>query len=130
MASVPTDIEIAQAATPRPIAAVAAELGLGPDEILPYGHTKAKITMAALRARTPRGKLVLVTGRELGELMQICPPLEIFDRVVAENGALLYRPRTREEVELGDPPPREFSEELIRRGAERVSSGRVALCSK
>ncbi len=62
MASVPSDIEIAQAATPRPITAVAAELGLGPDEILPYGHTKAKITMAAIRAREPTGKLVLVTG--------------------------------------------------------------------
>ena len=62
MAMVPSDIEIAQAAKPRPIAAVAAELGLGPDEILPYGHTKAKVTMAAIRARTPKGKLVLVTG--------------------------------------------------------------------
>ena len=62
MASVPTDIEIAQAATPRPIAEVAAELGLGFDEILPFGHTKAKITMAAIRARRPKGKLVLVTG--------------------------------------------------------------------
>jgi len=62
VAMVPSDIEIAQAAKPRPIAAVAAELGLGPDEILPYGHTKAKVTMAAIRARTPKGKLVLVTG--------------------------------------------------------------------
>ena len=62
MSSVPTDIEIAQAATPRPIADVAAELGLRPDELLPYGHTKAKITMAAIRARAPRGRLVLVTG--------------------------------------------------------------------
>jgi len=59
---VPTDIEIAQAARLRPIQEVAAELGLGPDEILPYGHTKAKITMAAIRARKPRGRLVLVTG--------------------------------------------------------------------
>jgi len=60
--TVPSDIEIAQAATLRPIADVAAELGLTPDELLPYGHTKAKITMAAIRARSPRGRLVLVTG--------------------------------------------------------------------
>ena len=59
---VPSDIEIAQAATPRPIADVAAELGLSPAEILPYGHTKAKITMEAIRARKPSGRLVLVTG--------------------------------------------------------------------
>ncbi|HLG04901.1 MAG TPA: formate--tetrahydrofolate ligase [Gemmatimonadales bacterium] len=58
----PSDIEIAQAARLRPIQEVAAELGLAPDEILPYGSTKAKITMAALQARPPRGRLVLVTG--------------------------------------------------------------------
>jgi formate--tetrahydrofolate ligase len=60
--TVPSDIDIAQAAKLRPIADVAAELGLGLDEILPYGHTKAKITMAAIRARRPAGRLVLVTG--------------------------------------------------------------------
>jgi formate--tetrahydrofolate ligase len=60
--SVPSDIDIAQAAKLRPIADVAAELGLRADEILPYGHTKAKITMAAIRSRKPSGRLVLVTG--------------------------------------------------------------------
>ena len=60
--AVPSDIDIAQAAKPRPIADVAAEVGLTPAEILPYGHTKAKITMAAIQARTPTGRLVLVTG--------------------------------------------------------------------
>ena len=60
--AVPSDIDIAQAARPRPIADVAAEVGLSPAEILPYGHTKAKVTMAAIRARKPTGRLVLVTG--------------------------------------------------------------------
>jgi formate--tetrahydrofolate ligase len=62
LSSVPTDIAIAQAARLRPIAEVAAELGLGPDEILPYGRYKAKITPEAIQARKPRGRLVLVTG--------------------------------------------------------------------
>ena len=61
-AKVPTDIEIAQAARLRPILDVAAELGLGPDEVLPYGHHKAKITSRAVQARQPTGRLVLVTG--------------------------------------------------------------------
>ncbi|MDX2193669.1 MAG: formate--tetrahydrofolate ligase [Gemmatimonadales bacterium] len=62
--SVPSDIEIAQAAQKRmrPIADVAAEIGLGPDEILPYGRTKAKIAPEAIAARKPTGRLVLVTG--------------------------------------------------------------------
>jgi formate--tetrahydrofolate ligase len=60
--SVPSDIAIAQAAKLRPIQEVAAELGLGPDDILPYGRHKAKISAEAVRTRTPTGRLVLVTG--------------------------------------------------------------------
>jgi formate--tetrahydrofolate ligase len=59
---VPSDIAIAQAATLRPIADVAAEAGLRPDEFLPYGRHKAKITAEAVAGRSPRGRLVLVTG--------------------------------------------------------------------
>lgn len=62
MSGVPTDIAIAQAATMRPIADVAADLGLSADEIIPYGKYKAKISAAAVKARTPKGRLVLVTG--------------------------------------------------------------------
>jgi formate--tetrahydrofolate ligase len=60
--TVPSDIAIAQAAKLRPIADVAAEVGLSPDEILPYGRTKAKIAPEAIAKRTPKGRLVLVTG--------------------------------------------------------------------
>jgi formate--tetrahydrofolate ligase len=59
---VPTDIEIAQAAKLRPIAEVAAELGLADDEIELYGKYKAKISLRALESRPPRGRLVLITG--------------------------------------------------------------------
>ena len=62
MTKVPTDIEIAQAAKLRPIGDVAAELGLGPDEFLPYGRHNAKITAEAISKRKPSGRLVLVTG--------------------------------------------------------------------
>ena len=60
--TVPTDIAIAQAAKLRPIQDVAAELGLGPDDILPYGRYKAKISAEAVARSRPRGRLVLVTG--------------------------------------------------------------------
>jgi formate--tetrahydrofolate ligase len=59
---VPTDIEIAQAAKLRPIQEVAAELGLGPDDILPYGHYKAKISAEVVARGRPKGRLILVTG--------------------------------------------------------------------
>ena len=61
-AKVPSDIAIAQAATLRPIADVAADLGLDDDEVERYGKYKAKIALRALTARKPKGRLVLVTG--------------------------------------------------------------------
>jgi formate--tetrahydrofolate ligase len=61
----PSDLEIARSVTPRPIADVARDLGLTDDEIEPYGRTKAKVTMAAIRrleTERPRGKYVVVTA--------------------------------------------------------------------
>jgi formate--tetrahydrofolate ligase len=59
-----TDIEIAQAATPKPIAEIAAQLGIPDDAIEPYGRTKAKIALdwlARLEGRRD-GRLVLVSA--------------------------------------------------------------------
>src|SRR2546422_868051 len=61
-APVPTNIAIAQAAKLRPVADIAAELGLDDEEIELYGKYKAKVRLAALDRRQPRGRLVLVTG--------------------------------------------------------------------
>ena len=61
MATVPSDIEIAQQAKLRPVVEVAAELGLGPDDIDLYGKYKAKVSLDLAR-RPRRGRLVLVTG--------------------------------------------------------------------
>ena len=61
MHHIPTDIEIAQRAKPRPIVDVAADLGLSPDDLDLYGKYKAKLSLD-LSARPSRGRLVLVTG--------------------------------------------------------------------
>src|SRR5512144_3092158 len=65
-----------------------------------------------LRLKATGRKLVLVTGRELEELLGVFPGIAAFDRVIAENGALLYRPGTRERVALGERPPRKLVERL------------------
>ena len=64
MAEVKSDIEIARAATMKPIAEIGEKLGLTFDDLIPYGHTKAKINLATLEALKdrPDGKLVLVTA--------------------------------------------------------------------
>ncbi|MEA1942889.1 MAG: formate--tetrahydrofolate ligase [Pseudomonadota bacterium] len=59
-----SDIEIARAATLKPVTEIAASLGIPDSAIEPYGRTKAKLTgdfIAGLKER-PRGKLVLVTA--------------------------------------------------------------------
>ena len=60
---VKTDIEIAQEAELHPIQEIAAKIGLGPEDIVPYGHHKAKIPLDVAKERGEEdGHLVLVTG--------------------------------------------------------------------
>lgn len=64
MAEVKSDIEIARAATKKPILEIGAKLGIPPEHLLPYGHDKAKIGaefIAAQKGR-PDGRLILVTA--------------------------------------------------------------------
>ena len=59
------DAAIAAAATLRPIAEIGARLGLGPQDLMPYGRDKAKVDTAVLgrtRARRSASKLVLVSA--------------------------------------------------------------------
>jgi formate--tetrahydrofolate ligase len=60
----PTDVEIAQSVTPRPMEDVAADLGLSPDETEPFGRSKLKVFLEALdhRSERPDGRLILVTA--------------------------------------------------------------------
>jgi len=52
-------------------------------------------TLAALRRLAATGRtLILVTGRQLNDLLRVFPDARIFDAVVAENGAVVYRPAT------------------------------------
>jgi HAD superfamily hydrolase (TIGR01484 family) len=82
-------------------------------------------TIAALeRFRESGRRLVMVTGREIDDLKSVCPRLDLFERVVAENGALIYRPQTNEERVLGEAPSREFIDTLRARGVGPISVGR------
>jgi hydroxymethylpyrimidine pyrophosphatase-like HAD family hydrolase len=87
-------------------------------------------TVAALeRLRASGRKLVMVTGRELDDLARVFPQIDLFDRVVAENGGLLYDPDSRESDALAAPPPLEFVRELERRKIEPLSVGRVIVAT-
>src|SRR6266704_512087 len=93
------------------------------------GEVSEDTILALQEVRKSGRKLILVTGRELDDLIKVFPRLDLFDRVVAENGGLLYRPATREERLLAERPPDKFWQELIKRGAERLSVGRVIVAT-
>ena len=87
------------------------------------GRVAPETVLALFRLAASGRKLLLVTGRELEDLLVVFPELDVFDRVVAENGAVLYNPKTRSQRTLGDPPPPELVRELERRGVP-LSVGR------
>jgi hydroxymethylpyrimidine pyrophosphatase-like HAD family hydrolase len=70
-------------------------------------------TLEALhRARDAGLRLVMVTGRELTDLFNIFPGTDLFHRVVAENGAVLYDPMTTSVEVLGSAPPQPLLDRL------------------
>ena len=88
-------------------------------------------TLEALRRLAATGrKLILVTGRRIDDLIRVFPEVAIFDRVVAENGPLLYRPQSRETLALSKPPPAAFIAELRRRGVEPLTAGQVFVATE
>lgn len=87
-------------------------------------------TLDALERLLASGRrLIMVTGRVLPELLEVFPQLELFEMVVAENGALLYRPATKEEKRLAEPPPKHFVELLTERGVGPISEGRAIVAT-
>lgn len=78
----------------------------------------------ALKALAVTGrKLILVTARELRELLEIFPAARVFDCIVAENGAVMYTPATRESAILARAPSELLLQELRRRGVSPLSVG-------
>jgi hydroxymethylpyrimidine pyrophosphatase-like HAD family hydrolase len=87
-------------------------------------------TIKALeRVRGSGRSLIMVTGRELDDLLRVFPRIDLFDRVVAENGALLYRPATGEQRLLAEPPPAEFTRAVRAAGISPLCEGRVIVAT-
>ena len=100
------------------------------DGTLASGGLVDEATIDALeRVRRSGRKLVLVTGRMLDDLMTVFTRLDLFDVVVAENGALVHRPATRESRILAEPPPARFVDALRARGVAPLATGRVIVAT-
>jgi len=93
------------------------------------GRVDASTIEALERVVQSGRRLLLVTGRELDDLQRVFGRLDLFEYVVAENGALLYRPAARESIPVGEAPPGELVRELRRRGVAPLSVGSVIVAT-
>jgi hydroxymethylpyrimidine pyrophosphatase-like HAD family hydrolase len=93
------------------------------------GEVNDAMVEALRRLRSSGRKAVLVTGRELPELLWIFPHADLFDIVVAENGALLYFTEDRREQVLAEAPPARFLMALKKEDVSPLSIGRVIIAS-
>jgi len=95
------------------------------DGTLAHDGLVAASTVKALEKLKKSGrKLILVTGRELPNLKEVFPELSLFDKVVAENGALIYTPASEEERAISPAPSADLIDRLKRRGVKPLSVGR------
>ncbi len=86
-------------------------------------------TMAALRRVRESGRrVVMVTGRQFEDLLAVCPEIDFFDLVIAENGAVLHEPRAKRTENLAEPPPAAFLRALEEEDVP-FSTGRVIVSS-
>jgi hydroxymethylpyrimidine pyrophosphatase-like HAD family hydrolase len=94
-----------------------------------HGTLDDATTEALARLRATGRKLLLVTGRQIADLETVCPDLGRFDAIVAENGALVYHPSSREVRPLAAAPPPELVEALRARGVEPISAGQIVVAT-
>jgi HAD superfamily hydrolase (TIGR01484 family) len=86
--------------------------------------------MTALEQLKETGRrLILVTGRELEHVKEAFPRLDIFDRVVAENGAVIYDPVAKNEIAIGVAPPAAFVKRLRELNVTPLSIGRCIVAT-
>jgi hydroxymethylpyrimidine pyrophosphatase-like HAD family hydrolase len=87
-------------------------------------------TVAALtRVRASSRRLILVTGRQLDDLQGVFERLDLFDRVVVENGAVIYDPARENVRAIADPPTPAFGVTLAKRGVDPLAIGRVIVAT-
>ncbi|RUX98053.1 HAD-IIB family hydrolase [Mesorhizobium sp. M7D.F.Ca.US.004.01.2.1] len=100
------------------------------DGTLAHDGTVARKTLSALKRFKKSGrKLVLVTGRELPDLKRVFSEVSLFDKVVAENGALIYTPASEEERVIAPSPEPKFVARLKKQGVKPLSVGQSIIAT-
>lgn len=93
------------------------------------GLVRQEAVQALERLRASGRRLILVTGREVPDLLHVFGPVDLFECIVAENGAVLYRPAGRDTKVLAEPPPDQFVRALREKRLEPLSVGKVVVAT-
>jgi len=93
------------------------------------GSVPAQVCASLTTLKNSGRKLLLVTGRELQALKHHFPHLDLFDLVVAENGALLYDPVTDTEDLIAEPASMDLVSRLRGKGVSPLSVGRSVIAT-
>src|SRR5438132_10663575 len=99
------------------------------DGTLTRGGHMGKATARALERLRASGRKVFLTTGERREDLASFPHLELFDLVVAENGAVLHDPATGKEELLAHPPPPALVRALRRKRVTPLKRGRVIIAT-
>jgi hydroxymethylpyrimidine pyrophosphatase-like HAD family hydrolase len=81
------------------------------------------------RLRASGRRAIMVTGRRLNDLLAVCSFPELFDLIVAENGAVVYEPSSRNESVLGNPPSKALLTALRARSITPLEIGEVIVAT-
>ena len=100
------------------------------DTLAEDGVVEPAVLDGLQRLKASGRQLLLVTGREIDDLVRTFPAIAVFDRVVGENGAVLYRPETGGSNALVAVPPRDgFIARLRREHVTPLAVGQVIVAT-
>jgi HAD superfamily hydrolase (TIGR01484 family) len=95
-----------------------------------HGAVERSTSCALQQFKDSGRKVLLVTGREIPDLLSVFSEPGLFDLIVAENGALLYHPNTKETRALAPLPSEVFVDHLRQAGVHPLSVGRVIVATQ
>jgi HAD superfamily hydrolase (TIGR01484 family) len=101
------------------------------DDTIATSGAVSNVTAAGIeRLRTSGRHAILATGRRLKEILAICPFVELFSYVVAENGAVLYEPKRRDTTLLTAPLSDRFIKAVHEANVTPLEIGSVIVATR
>ena len=85
---------------------------------------------ALLRLRSIGVRLIMVTGRRVDSVTAAFPDIPVFDRVVAENGALVHDPATRRSRSVAPSPDPRLVAALVARNVNPLNVGESIVATR